>query len=240
MALITPGALVGQISGRIGGTIFSHNQGGNYVRNGTIPSNPQTAAQTEIRAITASNAAAWQALATAGKDSWNSWAESNAGAEYVNRLGLINALSGQQAYVRINNRLAYAGQVPITAPPSGAEPVAVTAFSMTYENDAPNITITFPTLAPAVPGASEVVQIAMTQPMAPGRTRYQTNALRLVYTSAVNTAAVPADLATAYTARYGYAPVASLIGAAARTLDVGTGMITPWVHTDLFAVTAPP
>jgi len=37
MAIFNPGPLVGQVSGRVGGTVFSHNRGGAYIRNGSIP-----------------------------------------------------------------------------------------------------------------------------------------------------------------------------------------------------------
>ena len=53
MALIKTGPAVAVISGSVGGTVFSRNKGGAYMRNRSIPVNPQSAAQVVVRAAMA-------------------------------------------------------------------------------------------------------------------------------------------------------------------------------------------
>lgn len=68
-------ALVTQASGSVGGATFAHNQGGLYVRARSIPTNPQTAQQTAVRAFLSQLSTAWVSTLTAlQRSAWNTYA----------------------------------------------------------------------------------------------------------------------------------------------------------------------
>lgn len=129
MAIFNPGPVVGQISGRIGGTVFSHNRGGAYIRNGAIPY-----AVYSQRALTAKSALslsvrAWSNLTEAQRLSWQEYAKT---ITATNGLGKQISLTGQNCYVRSNARLIQALETPVDTPPTAPAPdgVAITSFAV--------------------------------------------------------------------------------------------------------------
>jgi len=119
MAIIRAGALVGQISGSIGSNTFSHNKGGPYVRNRSIPTNPSSVAQLRTRSFLATTSQDWQNETAANRAAWEEWARQN---PIVNALGDSILKSGAQAYVGLNSRLLLSGNPVIAAPPVVARP----------------------------------------------------------------------------------------------------------------------
>lgn len=114
MALITLGSMVGQASGRLGSVIYSHNRGGSYVRNGTIPITSTTEQALAAKNRLASTSSYWKSLTDAQRLSWRSYAEAN---PVLNRLGQSITLQANAAYLALNSRLVAAGQSIISAPP---------------------------------------------------------------------------------------------------------------------------
>lgn len=107
MALIKLGAGVLQISGSIGGTTFARNRSGSYIRQRTIPVNPnsprQLAARNNIQALTQS----WNAnLTPAQRQGWGLYADH---VNVLNRLGETISLSGYNMFIRSNAILLGAG-----------------------------------------------------------------------------------------------------------------------------------
>lgn len=126
----------GQLSGSVAGVVASHNRGGQYLRNRSIPVNPNTVRQTEVRSAFASASFFWRTLTDAQRGGWISYA---AGTPRLNRLGESITLSGHMWYAAVNGFLGSAGQPgTATAPPSpglstlGASQ-AVTASAATQE-----------------------------------------------------------------------------------------------------------
>lgn len=63
-----------EASGTIGKTVtYSQWKGRNYVRRHTIPLNPQTAPQVNVRTAMTMLVAKWQELLQANKDAWNAF-----------------------------------------------------------------------------------------------------------------------------------------------------------------------
>lgn len=93
-------ALLTQASGSVGGVTFSHNRGGMYTRARTIPTDPASEFQTELRASFGGLAAAWGSILTqAQRDAWDLYADN---VTVTNPLGDQIKLSGQQWYVKAN------------------------------------------------------------------------------------------------------------------------------------------
>jgi hypothetical protein len=125
MARFVP--LLGSLRGRIGANIFSHNKGGDYVRLGTAPTNPNSTRQQAVRVILGDLAQAWtNTLTVAQRAAWNTWAE---GHPIQNSLGQDIYISGLAWYERINARLIDAGDSALTNPPVQAPPGSFATFS---------------------------------------------------------------------------------------------------------------
>lgn len=105
MALVKLGGGVADIRGSIGGTVFSRNRYGAYMRNRTIPIDRGTIAQVKIRAIMGHIRDAWfSALTTAQKAAWDTYA---ANVNVVNRLGETTNLTGWNMFCRTAAMLMY-------------------------------------------------------------------------------------------------------------------------------------
>ena len=89
-----------QRSGKQGGMVWSHNAGGPYVRNRSIPTNPNTDRQTAVRNAVRSLAIAWdQSLTQVQRDAWDTYA---ANVSWTNRLGQSISLTGLNHFIRCN------------------------------------------------------------------------------------------------------------------------------------------
>jgi hypothetical protein len=89
-----------QRSGSIGGTVWSHNSAGAYIRNRSVPVNPNTARQVAVRNAVRSITIAWNTVLTqVQRDAWDVYA---ANVTWVNHLGQTINLTGLNHYVRSN------------------------------------------------------------------------------------------------------------------------------------------
>ena len=104
----------GQLSGSVGGVVASHNKGGAYLRNRTVPTNPNSARQLTARMALASASQAWAVLTQVQRDGWNAYA---AATPLVNRLGESITVSGFNMYIRTNSFLASSGESAIDDAP---------------------------------------------------------------------------------------------------------------------------
>lgn len=107
MGLVKFGAGVSQISGKVGGVVYSKNKGGSYVRNFKAPTNPNTTAQSTIRGYFAQLAARWSNVLTAAqRAAWALYAEN---IPVINRLGETIYMSALNMYIAANVLVLQAG-----------------------------------------------------------------------------------------------------------------------------------
>ena len=126
MAIINP--TLGSIRGRIGGNVFSHNKGGDIIRLGTPPTNPQTSRQQTTRSILGTLASQWTSLLTqAQRDDLDVYAANH---PVKNSLGLDVYINGLDWYVKCNARLLDAGLTPVVDAPIFGAPDAPATFSV--------------------------------------------------------------------------------------------------------------
>lgn len=100
MALVQFGAGIVGMSGKVGGSVFSKNKSGAYVRAWSKPTNPNTAKQQVVRNVVAVLSARWaQTLSAAQRTAWNLY-----GSNVVmkNNIGAAIHLSGYNHYIRSN------------------------------------------------------------------------------------------------------------------------------------------
>jgi len=140
MALFKPGIAVAEVSGSIGGTVFSHNRGGMYIRNRSVPTNPGSTKQTNIRTALAELSAAWASTGPTAQAGWAAWALQN---PTTNALGAQITLSGHQAYVSVNHRIRQAGDSVLNSPVPGNAPAALLTLSAVGSEATSVITLTW-------------------------------------------------------------------------------------------------
>lgn len=112
MQWISP--LISEARGKLGGSVFSRNASGQYVRAKTQPANPQTVSQQANRALFATAAKQWSLLSEATRAQW-----SGAAAGLVRRdsLGQKFTPSGFNTYLRAYfNIQVYGGGAAPTSP----------------------------------------------------------------------------------------------------------------------------
>ena len=126
-----------QRSGSIGGTVFSRNRFGAYIRARSVPVNPNTARQVVARNAARSISIAWQTVLTqAQRDAWNVYA---ANVSWTNKLGDTVNLTGLNHYLRSNslrvqNGIARVDAAPVIFTLATAElALAVTASEATQD-----------------------------------------------------------------------------------------------------------
>lgn len=96
-----------QRSGSIGGTVWSHNKAGVYIRNRSIPVNPNTDRQAAVRTAVRNLSIFWDTELTQGqRDAWDVYA---ANVTWLNRLGQAINLTGLNHYVRCNTQKIISG-----------------------------------------------------------------------------------------------------------------------------------
>lgn len=95
-----------QASGSVGGVTYSHNKGGMYQRARSIPTNPQSGFQTQVRNAMTQLVNAWTNILTpAERAGWDLYAEN---VPVTNPLGDAITLSGQNWYIGVNTPLLQA------------------------------------------------------------------------------------------------------------------------------------
>jgi hypothetical protein len=99
MAIIKFGGGVASASGSVGGTTYSRNAGGPYMRTRAIPVNPQSSFQTVLRGHMAQLTALWATLTQAQRDGWEAY---NVNVLLPNPLGDQREIGALAHYVRSN------------------------------------------------------------------------------------------------------------------------------------------
>ena len=140
MAIFNPGVAIGQISGRIAGSVFSRNRGGAYIRNGAIPSASNTDRALEVKGIMGVVSQAWANLTANERAAWFRFAQSH---PVTNRLGRSITLTGNNWFTKCNTILLGVAEDQILLPPTAPAPSGVVIEDFA-------VTVTAPTLDPSV------------------------------------------------------------------------------------------
>ena len=228
MAIISPGPAVAAVSGSVGGVTFSHNKGGMYMRNRSIPTNPSTLPQQNARARLATVSQAWQALTQGERDSWDEYAVQNPA---TNALGNSILLSGHQIHNRLNTRLLEAAAAVITAPPVISAHPALTTATQAADIGLGNVDLTF---APVLPAGAQLRCVA-TVVNSPGIT-YVKNRLKFIAYSPVDQLS-PWDNQATIEAILGTLIVGQTLHTEVAVFNPANGLISPAIRTETVVVT---
>lgn len=219
MAKLSP--ILGGLSGSIAGNTFAHNRGGQYVRQRSIPVNPTTTKQSAIRNIISITSSGWNGLTQPQRDAWAQWAALN---PVVDSLGQTVQLTGHQAFVGLNSRLALAAVAAVTTPPAGVGPPDLTGATAVLTAPG-SIAVTYtPTPLPA----GNRLVVWATIPATVGRNPNR-NQARLIGISAA-AAASPQTIASPYVAAIGnYSAIWCCVQDASGLISPGIRIRQAWV-----------
>lgn len=133
--------LLAQASGSLAGTTFSHNKGGMYVRNRSIPTNPSTAAQQNVRNALKQLTTGWQDLGSTDRDAWAIYASN---VPILNKLGQPRPIPALAMYLRCNSpRLSNEGPTAVvTGGPTIYSLATFTIPSVTVTSNHPVLAFT--------------------------------------------------------------------------------------------------
>jgi hypothetical protein len=108
--------LMTSMSGKVGGIVASHNKGGGYFRQRSVPVNPQSSAQQLVRGFLSSLAPRWSnTLTDTQRAEWDNYA---ANVLVTDRIGQEIQLSGVNWYVAGNALRLRAGYSPVDDGPA--------------------------------------------------------------------------------------------------------------------------
>lgn len=147
MAKVKFGAGVADIRGHIGGTVFSRNSSGAYMREKVTPVNPNTPRQTDVRNSLTILSKRWATLSNVQR---TAWAELAKAFPRTDVFGNPVPLSGIAQYQAVNNVLRNAGQGTIDNPPLDLIVPELTIISLNLDSVTQQIELGFsPTPLPA-------------------------------------------------------------------------------------------
>lgn len=128
---------IGQLSGKLGGMIFSRNKGGSYVRAGVKGINPQTQSQLRARNAFASVSTLFRTLSSAEKSQWqefaDNWYSPRQGGN-VGQFSAYNAFIALRSTVQQSIRLGFVPEVTIN---QAIVPNTITDFDFTPMPETP-------------------------------------------------------------------------------------------------------
>lgn len=229
MAKIKFTAFLAEARGKLSGTVFSKNRGGNYVRTKVTPVNPQTVDQIAQRNRLSSYAQNFRALTASQIAAWNA-----AVANFTNTdiFGDIKTPAGINLYNKLNMNLDLAGQSAINTPPLpvGADPVVLDSLV----SDVSSSLFTIDATVAAVPAGHTLI-VEATPQMSPGKS-FVKSEYRVIDTVAASTA-FPYAAGAAYIAKFG-APIAGQkVFARVKTINNTTGEASG--YSSIFTITIP-
>ncbi len=219
MKFISSG-LVGAMSGSVGAVTASRNRYGAYLRARAIPVNPNTSFQLGTRASLSNLSTAWSGLTTGERLAWKEWADQN---PIVDRLGQVQNLAPNAAFIQLNARLLAVGIAAVNSPPIVVAPDALTTLTSTVDI---GVGGTFDLAFTATPlGAAESLWIQGAVTNSAG-INYVTNRLRFLGESAAAQAS-PFDSQSLIETRFGTLVVGVTVHQWISVLDQNSGLLSP-------------
>lgn len=219
MALIKLTAFLDSISGKVNGSVFSRNKGGAYVRGKGVVSNPQSIAQSGVRAVFGAISQAWKGLTEIQREAWNA---ATANFPYQNRLGDTKQLSGFALHQKLNNNLATIGQPFLVSPPQPQEVSAITSFGVEVDLTVSPVTMTFKGNFTDPSSVAGKVVLFATPSLSPGISNFN-NELRLIGTYNIPAVVSGQDVLNHYENMFGAPIEDSKIGFKAYVIETSTG-----------------
>lgn len=208
MAKIKFGMMMTDARGKLGGQVFSKNRGGAYVRTKVTPSNPQTLAQSIVRANLGTISQAWNAISPQQIADWNSAVDNWKSTDIF---GDIKIPSGKNLFTKLNVNLLNTLQPIVLDVPEKTSVTVTPDIIVNYDTTTP--AWAFPNLPPLTTGQ---YQIEAT-PAVPNGVSYVKNRFRVV--AVANTSALAqTEMLTGYASKFGAPSLGDKIFVRIRTI----------------------
>lgn len=214
----TPGPTIAAASGSIGGTVYSHNRGGMYTRNRSIPITSTTSFALNAKQRLATASQDWQGLSDTQRASWLQWALQN---PVTDTLGFPRHLTGHQSFVGINTRLLLQVAPTLTAPPITPAPDGLLSVVVDGDIGAGDVDLTF-TGTPLAAGVRLWIEAAVTNSVGINNVN---NLLRFLGTSPI-TQVSPFDIQSLVETRLGTLIVGQKLFVRVSTFEDTTGLLS--------------
>jgi hypothetical protein len=223
MALVKFGPAVANASGSIGGTVFSHNRGGSYIRTRVVPVKVENMFTMAARDAMATVSRLWAGLTA---DQREAWREYSTAVPSINRLGESKTLGGHVAFNKINARLIQQGAATLDLPPVLGPPDPLSTLSVDVDVSDGTADVTFaPTPLPA-----NTALWLWCAPVPSAGVNYVANRWRLVYKSAA-AAATGMDIQGNLNDRFGSIQAGQVLYFRGQTISTVTGLVSGFVST---------
>jgi len=199
MAKILLTHIAADIRGHAGGTVFSKNTSGNYIRNKVTPVNPATPAQSLVRSRFTSISQDWRGLTEAQRRAWNQGAIN---FQNTDIFGNSVPLTGFNLFKRLNQNLLAAGAATIDDIPVPSDVFAFTTNSLSADTTGGTLDLTF-TPAIAV-GTSVIIYATAGQSVGKSFVKSEFRQIRVLTSADVS----PINLGGEYITVFGALPTA--------------------------------
>jgi len=212
MALIKTGAIVTQISGKVGGQTFGKGQSGAYIKNTGSYINKRSGIRDERKAVLTSVTGLWRQLSDAQKNSWIALAPS---FPYTNRVGDVSYYSGFNLFTKFNYNLQLDGQSPIPTAPTVSTVTPPTLVSVAVGSGTAKVTTD-------VSSTAGSAKIYCSKPLSPGNTQYR-RSLRMLTIAPFNTINAGIDIVSLIEGIFGDYPDGARYYVELLPFDTNTG-----------------
>lgn len=223
------------IIGKAGGTVYSKNKGGLYIKNFVPPSNPQTTKQQLVRGEFGVNASSWSGISESDRAAWRAAA---ATFPYQDDFGDTKYYSGFNLFMKMNSNLSASDQ-PFTDYPSMSETAKIigSVSPAAYDIGAATLTVTVNyVLGNDFDGA---IILQATPPIPAGRNSASTLMRKINSTgyagSALSTTPDPAAQFNVYNNTFGQLQAGDRILIRVRAVSEG-GRSSAWYYQEIIAV----
>lgn len=206
--------------GKLGGQVASKNRGGAYVRTKVTPVNPQSLAQSGVRANFSAVSALWRGLTDANRASWN---EAVNNWQRTDIFGDLKTPSGFNLFMRLCTPLQNAfGDVIIGSyAPTPVEMPALSEVTATYTTGTDSLDLVT-TVENDLDLEQYVYNIYATAPQSAGKS-YVKNAFRQI--GWVEADGATRDISALYVAKFGTLPMNSNVQIRVQALSRATGQL---------------
>jgi hypothetical protein len=198
--------------------VFSHNKGGAYLRNGSIPTKVLTDKAIAYKTNLGLTAQGWSGLSDAQRMAWTVYAANN---PVTTRLGRTHTLSPLNWFIALNTRLLRAGDTGLTLPPTIGAPVGVLVDSGAVAAGAGTATLTLSTTPLA---ANHKAWIRAARTATTSIVNVENKLTEIIITDAA--AASPIDIADELIANLGALQEGDVYTFDVRIMDDETGLMS--------------
>lgn len=224
MAKVMFGGIATDARGKIAGIVYSKNAAGAYVRQKVSPTQSLTTRRGTVRERITNLSKYWSATLTPAQVlAWNAFAKNNPVSDVFGR---SQTLSGIQTFCRLNATILNVGSTQIDDPPTSLTIVGITSMTITATAAVQALSIAY---APTPLETNVKLNVFATQQLPSGRT-FTKPFLRWIFASAA-AAATPANILSAYTAKFGALVEGGKIGIRANVVDGTTGAQTTGLYS---------